>query len=316
MTKEATQLEDLVQTVLASPKYRAVSEDLVRNIGRRELTARRGFKEAVKATKNKLHQVAGAYLDARPPYEKWLKQLAAADQRLTTNDQRPMTNGEPGDERQETTDERQRSTDNLQSAIYNLQSAMDHGLRTIRFQDVCREIMAHHASTRERLGILDSFYATALAGIGPVRSVLDVACGLNPLTIPWMPLAADVTYYACDIYADMIAFLNSYFQVAGIRGQAQVCDLVTAPPSHQVDLALVLKVLPPLEQLDKSAGINLLRALRANHLLVSFPARTLGGRNKGMAESYEDRFRALAREEGWAIERFAFMTELVFLVKR
>jgi 16S rRNA (guanine(1405)-N(7))-methyltransferase len=176
--------------------------------------------------------------------------------------------------------------------------------------------MAHHASTRERIGLLDSFYATALAGIGPIRSVLDVACGLNPLTAPWMPLAADVTYYACDIYTDMIAFLNSYFQIAGIRGQAQVCDLVTGPPPYSVDLALVLKVLPPLEQLDKSAGINLLRALRADYLLVSFPARTLGGRGKGMAESYEDRFRALVHDEGWTVERFGFTTELVFLVKQ
>ena len=61
----------------------------------------------------------------------------------------------------------------------------------------------------------------------PIRSVLDVACGLNPLAIPWMPLAPDVHYYACDIYADMIAFLNGFFQIAGIDGQAQACDLVS-----------------------------------------------------------------------------------------
>ena len=176
--------------------------------------------------------------------------------------------------------------------------------------------MRHHASTRERLPILENFYATTLASLGSVHSVLDLACGLNPLALPWMPLAPDSRYYACDIYADMIAFLNGFFAQAGIRGQARVCDLVAGAPDEQVDLALVLKALPPLDQQAKHAGRDLLRALNARHILVSFPAHSLGGRGKGMAENYEQRFRALADAEGWKIERFVFPTELAFLVAK
>src|SRR5262245_36790257 len=176
--------------------------------------------------------------------------------------------------------------------------------------------MECHASTRERLGILETFYTTALAGLPPIHSVLDVACGLNPLAIAWMPLAPDATYDACDIYADMVAFLNDFFRLAGVRGQSQVCDVAGNPPGRAhappVDLALVLKALPPLEQIDKRAGLNLLRALNAKYLLVSFPARSLGGRDKGMVEHYASRFLALAAAEGWPVERFEFPTELVF----
>jgi 16S rRNA (guanine(1405)-N(7))-methyltransferase len=266
---QRTRLEELVRSVVESQKYRAVSEDLVRRIGRRELAARRSLKEAVKATRNKLHQVAGAYLDGRPDYAAWAEQLAVAAQ------------------------------------------AGDREL-----QQACLRIMQHHASTRERAGILGTFYTAALADLPPVRSVLDVACGLNPLAIPWMPLAPDVAYYACDIYADMMAFLNDFFRLAGLHGQAQVCDLVDSPPQHPVDLALVLKALPPLEQLDKRAGLNLLRALNAEYLLVSFPARSLGGRDKGMIEHYASRFLALAAAEGWPVKRFEFATELAFLVRK
>ncbi len=176
--------------------------------------------------------------------------------------------------------------------------------------------MRHHASTRERLPILESFYASTLASLGPVRSVLDLACGLNPLALPWMPLAPDASYYACDIYADMIAFLNGFFAQAGIRGQACVCDLAAGAPDEQADLALVLKALPPLDQQTKHAGRDLLRALNVRHILVSFPAHSLGGRGKGMAENYEQRFRSLADAEGWSIERFVFPTELAFLVRK
>ena len=176
--------------------------------------------------------------------------------------------------------------------------------------------MRNHASTRERLPILESFYATTLASLGPVRSVLDLACGLNPLALPWMPLAPDASYYACDIYADMIAFLNGFFAQAGVRGQARICDLASGAPNEPADLALVLKALPPIDQQAKHAGRDLLRALNARHILVSFPAHSLGGRGKGMAENYEQRFRALADAEGWAIERFVFPSELAFLVMK
>jgi 16S rRNA (guanine(1405)-N(7))-methyltransferase len=176
--------------------------------------------------------------------------------------------------------------------------------------------MRAHASTRERLGILETFYSTIFSVLPPVRSVLDVACGLNPLAIPWMPLAPGAAYYACDIYGDMVAFLNGFFQLAGITGQAQVCDLVSSPPRVRADLALALKVLPPLEQQARNAGRDLLRALDARHILVSFPSHSLGGRGKGMADHYEQGFRALAESEDWTIERFVFPGELAFLVAK
>jgi len=273
---------ELIQAVQSSQKYAAISEAMIRSIGLRELAARRNLKEAIKATKNKLHQVAGAYLDARLPYDEWLALLGAA--------------ARPAD--QQTSRQADIARDDSQ------------------FRQACLTIMRHHASTRERLPILQSFYATTLASLGQVRSVFDLACGLNPLALPWMPLAADARYYACDIYADMIAFLNGFFALAGVHGNARICDLAAGAPDEQVDLALVLKALPPLDQQAKYAGRDLLRALNARHILVSFPAQSLGGRGKGMAENYEQRFRALADAEGWAIERFVFPTELALLVRK
>jgi 16S rRNA (guanine(1405)-N(7))-methyltransferase len=291
MTKpQPDNIAELIQAVQSSSKYAAISEAMIRSIGLRELAARRNLKEAIKATKNKLHQVAGAYVDARLPYDEWLALLGAATARQ--GDEEPSRQADV-------------AMDNSQFSIFNSQ-----------FKTVCREIMRHHASTRERLPILERFYATTLASLGPVHSVLDLACGLNPLALPWMPLAPDTRYYACDIYADMIDFLNGFFAHAGIHGQARVCDLVAGAPDEQVDLALVLKALPPLDQQAKFAGRDLLRTLNARHMLISFPAHSLGGRGKGMAENYEQRFRALADAEGWSIERFVFPTELAFLVAK
>jgi len=179
----------------------------------------------------------------------------------------------------------------------------------------CRRIMRHHASTRERLPLLDSFYRTTLAGLPPVSSVIDVACGLNPLAIPWMPLATGASYLALDIYGDMIEFLGACFPLLGLEhGRAQMRDVSSSCAGVRADVALVLKAVPTLEHVTKGAGMDLLRALDAPYLLVSFPVRSLGGRHKGMAQNYGDWFRAAARAEGWQLEQFVFSTELAFIV--
>ncbi len=277
-------LDELVAAVRASARYRDIAESLVRRLGARELARRRGLKEAVKATRSKLHQVAGAYI-AEPRYAAWLAELHGAWAEAAT-----APDGE------------------------------------LLRRAALRRIMARHASTRERLPILDQFYAQTLAALGPVRSVLDIACGLNPLTLAWAPLADEVDYYACDIYADMMAFLDGYFALEtshtrpGLRGHAETRDVIASPPEQRVDLALILKAIPCLEQVDKTAGERLLRAIHADHLLISFPAHSLGGRSKGMVATYDARFHELLEQTGIGagakVRRFEFATELAFLISR
>jgi 16S rRNA (guanine(1405)-N(7))-methyltransferase len=273
------ELELLIEAVGKSPKYRNVCPDVVRNVGARELAARSNLRDAVKATKNKLHQAGGAYLDAAD-YAGWLDAMRSVA-RSGNAPRRPLT-GEYRD----------------------------------ALRRVCLEVMKCHSSTRERLPILDQFYARVLAGLPPPQVVLDVACGLNPLAIWWMPFPPGVQYYAYDMYLDLASFLNEFMGIAGVRGQAEACDVSTCPPTRRADLALILKTLPCLEQLDKLAGSRLLEAVQAEHLLVSFPVRSLGGRDKKMLQNYEARFQELLRGKPWAVQRFEFSSELAFLIHK
>ncbi|MCU0495454.1 MAG: 16S rRNA methyltransferase [Chloroflexaceae bacterium] len=185
-----------------------------------------------------------------------------------------------------------------------------------QFRAACRTMLNQHASTRERLPVLETFYTTLFAALPPVRSVLDVACGLNPLAWPWMGLPAEVNYSACDLYSDMATFLNQCFGLLGVAGVAEARDVIAAPPPQQADVAFVFKTLPVLEQVRRDAGRDLLRALNAEHMLVSFPTASLGGRNRHMASNYATQFIALVETEGWQATRFDFASELVFLVRK
>jgi len=56
-------LDSLVTTVLESAKNRHVSPDVIRQFGEKELASQASLKAAIKETKNRLHQAAGAYLE-------------------------------------------------------------------------------------------------------------------------------------------------------------------------------------------------------------------------------------------------------------
>jgi 16S rRNA (guanine(1405)-N(7))-methyltransferase len=269
-TANEEQWLELVRLVRESAKYAPIDEALVAAIGRTELGKRHSLKEAVKSTRNKLHQVGSAFQEKPIPYGKWLEELKDL----------PADMGSP-----------------------QVRKFLIGNMRL-------------HASTSERLSIHEEFFAKTLASIAPVTSILDLACGLNPLNLPWMPVAEHFTYEACDIYADMVGYVNAFFKHFNIEGSAGICDLTRSIPQTHVQVALLLKTIPCLEQLDKTAGRRLLEGLNADHILVSFPAHSLGGRSKGMVENYEAHFSELIAGMDWQVIKFEFPGELAFLVRK
>jgi len=178
----------------------------------------------------------------------------------------------------------------------------------------CREVLRLHQSTVERLPILGEFYDAIWALTGVPRSLLDLACGLNPLTLPWMRLPAGAQYFAFDIDAPRIAFLNRFFHLAGLTPLACWQDVVCQPPQADADVALLLKTSPALERQEKGSTLRLLQALNTPFAVVSFSVRSLGGREKGMVAHYEREFLAMIEGKPWRVSKLAFETELVFVV--
>jgi 16S rRNA (guanine(1405)-N(7))-methyltransferase len=180
----------------------------------------------------------------------------------------------------------------------------------------CQKTMSLHASTAERLPIIKDFFQTCLAPIAPITSVLDLACGLNPLAIPWMPLADSAQYFACDVYLDMLGFIKSFFIHFNLDGRTSTCDLVSTIPVQKAQVAFLLKSIPCLEQMDKTIGIRLLEGIQVKHILVSFPVHSLGGKNKGMQNFYGEHFTEMIKSKPWNVRKFHFKTEMAFLVSK
>ena len=160
---------------------------------------------------------------------------------------------------------------NVKSKLYQVSGAyrndnLDYGTLREKLADVtpdmppeelkpiCLEIMHTHASTRERAGILDDLYGEIFRDMPQPKTVCDLACGLNPFSIPWMPLEPGFRYEAYDLFSDMSELINCFFEKRGINGKASQANLLYGLPGGPYDLALLFKVIPCLEQIDKFGG--------------------------------------------------------------
>lgn len=175
-----------------------------------------------------------------------------------------------------------------------LATAWNGDLQAAAFKAACTDALRAHASTRERLAALDAFYPPIWAVTAMPSSVLDLACGLNPLTLPWMGLPADATYFASDVDRRPLRTVEAFLELVGQPHRVEVRDLVADPPDDRADVALLFKLVTTLDRQDPDAAERLIAALHVRHVVVSFPVRSLAGRGKGMERTYRTRLERLA----------------------
>jgi 16S rRNA (guanine(1405)-N(7))-methyltransferase len=182
------------------------------------------------------------------------------------------------------------------------------------FRKECREILRGHASTAERLPVMEQLYPALWDAVGQPRSVLDLACGYHPFSLPWMGLEGPATYFACDIDQRLIAAVNSFLKKLGRSETAWCKDILTGLPQVTADVILLLKSLPCLEQQERQAGPKLLRGITARYVIVSFPLETLGGRDKGMRAGYDRRMTEIVGEVRRPVQRLEMGNEVFYVL--
>ena len=151
-----------------------------------------------------------------------------------------------------------------------------------------------HTSTLERLPHYQTFYQFILSHIPAPQTILDLGCGFNPFSLPilqaLMPTTPIRSYHAFDIDDLQAALINRFFALLHLPENASCADLATITPTAKADIAFLLKLLPVLEAQTPGRGYQLARALNAPFLVISYPLKSLGGKEKGMARFYRHTF--------------------------
>lgn len=173
-----------------------------------------------------------------------------------------------------------------------------------------RALLALHRSTRERLEGYPTLYRRLFALTGQPASLLDLSCGYNPFSWPY--LGCQPTYTGTELARADCAFLNQYFEGLRLPGHAEAVDLWHGPPTLPVaDAALLFKLADALETQRRGATFALLESLRCRFAIVSFATRSLGGRP--FAATRDWFARGLARRH-WRHEALALQNERFFVI--
>ncbi|MDD5054213.1 MAG: hypothetical protein PHT91_01715 [Candidatus Nanoarchaeia archaeon] len=93
-----------------------------------------------------------------------------------------------------------------------------------------------------RFIVINDLYDIIWKITGKPKILLDLACGLNPLTLPWMKLPNDCKYFCYDLEKNLINFLNDYFKIMKKKGcKAFLIDVLASPPETKCDVAFLFK---------------------------------------------------------------------------
>ena len=198
----------------------------------------------------------------------------------------------------------------VREKLHGITSAFN-GLDRARASDELEALLACHASTRERLPLarMDALYGRIFERTGAPRDVLDLACGLNPLYL--------LRRYPCpvtgvDVSRSCIELLSGEPNFTG-----RWADLLTdgAVPRERFHVALLFKILPLMERQKPGAAMDLMERIDAKYLVVSFPTRSLGGRNVGMERNYSEWMEAHMPAGRAIASRFTSENELFYILK-
>ncbi|GAP15529.1 ribosomal RNA methyltransferase [Longilinea arvoryzae] len=195
----------------------------------------------------------------------------------------------------------------------DLQAASAAGPAVLR--EACTRVLEAHASTRERLTVLEDFYPRLFAVTGVPATLLDLACGLNPFAWPWMGLPATTRYHAYDIHAPRVAAINAFFQTQGLAPLAEVRDVLVRPPEIEADVAFLFKEAHRMEERSRGCSRPFWRALKVGWLLVSLPAESLSGKFQ-LAERQRALVSDAIGDAAWPVTELVFGAEMVFCIDK
>jgi len=189
-------------------------------------------------------------------------------------------------------------------------------IKTHQLHDFKRALLKHE-STKERMQIYPELYRRIFHITGIPKSILDLGCGLNPLSYGF--LGAKPEYYAVDISSDIVNFANDFFAKNKISGKAEIMNLreiknkkLALPKSG---ICFMFKLLDSIE-MEKGHRLaeKLIKSVSCSWIAASFSTKTLSG--KRMRHPYRGWIEQLCRRLGYFYEIIEFENEIFYLIRK
>jgi len=180
-------------------------------------------------------------------------------------------------------------------------------------------ILKSHLSTKERLPIYPSLYKKIWEITGKPKSILDLACGMNPFSLQYMGIKK-VKYLATELSKEDCSFLNKFFRQENINGKAKAVNLLEINEKNifekfpEFDVAFLFKFLDNSIIKNRRTAELLLKRIPARWIVVSFPTKTIG--QKEMKNANREWIKKLCEKFGYGVKTLKFEGEIFYIIKK
>jgi len=269
---------NVITEIKKSKKYSNVYQLLLERVCSEESVKYKKDKDKIKAVKNRLHEIYGAFLSENS--------VKFAEDAINKNIE----------------------------AIINY--SYNNNIKS------SENLLKLNTSSNERLSFISELYKFIFDAIHcEINTILDIGCGFNPFSLPFMleltPKLNIKSYYALDIDVNLAEIINKYFDLLKLPKYAGCIDLISETPPQKADVAFLFKMIPTIETCKKGRGFEIINNLDVKYIAVSFPTKTLCGKDKGMADHYAAFFEnSLDSVKFEMTGKSIFMNELVYVLKK
>lgn len=179
-----------------------------------------------------------------------------------------------------------------------------------------RNILETHRSTNERLSIYPILYKDIFQITKQPLSILDLGCGINPFSYPWMKLK-DIKYIAVELNLEDLKLIQDYFKLKKINGLILPINLVkdySKLNEFNVDICFMFKLLDSLENIQKNITKNLIQNINAKYIIASFSTKSVGG--KIMKNIRRHWFEYIVKDLGFNFKILEYDNEIFYILTK
>ncbi len=193
------------------------------------------------------------------------------------------------------------------------------GLLSPKSLEMHKHILATHSSTAERLKSYAPLYKMLFKAACLPKTILDLGCGLNPLSLPWMGLPK-LDYYAVDLNQDNLDIAKKYFEIAGIKGFVKRLNLRDITKTNvllqfpKVEMCFMFKLLEVVEIKGHKIAELLISHVKAGWIVASFATKTLSGKRMALKRRFW--FEKLLRRLCFDFSILEMETEIFYIIHK
>jgi len=154
-------------------------------------------------------------------------------------------------------------------------------LKQNKNKETINKLLSLTLSTKERINDYEFIYKNIFKITKKPKTIIELGCGLNPLSFPYMNIDF-LNYYAYDIDEEDRRFLNKYFKIMKnkINGKAEILDLRNNKKLSKIpfsDIIFLFKVIDIIDKENHKPSEKLIQILikKTKFIVISFALKTI-----------------------------------------